>query len=104
MFAYIGWEQVALSPSPLPPLSLSLTLSFSLSLPFRQVKQSEELAKEEAKPFEHKDYSLKQGQKIHVSLGVSQSSQSCRVTALTTMSACMISSLDSDDSYMYMTL
>jgi hypothetical protein len=44
--------------------------SFSPS-PFRQVKQSEDLAKEEAKPFEHKDYSLKQGQKIHVSLGVS---------------------------------
>lgn len=37
----------------------------------RQVKQSEKLAKEEAVPFEHKDYSLKQGQKIHISLGVS---------------------------------
>ena len=64
------------------------------------MKQSEELAKEEAKPFEHKDYSLKQGQKIHVSLGVSPSSQSCRVTVLSPMCACMISSLDSDDSYM----
>ena len=54
-------------------LSSPLSHSHSLSLPFRQVKQSEELAKEEAKPFEHKDYSLKQGQKIHISLGVSPS-------------------------------
>ena len=48
-----------------------LCLFLSLSLSLRQVKQSHELAKEEEKPFEHKDYSLKQGQKIHVSLGVS---------------------------------
>ena len=42
-----------------------------LLLPHRQVKQSQELAKEDTKPFEHKDYSLKQGEKIHISLGVS---------------------------------
>ena len=60
---YIGSLQVG----DLSPLSLSLSPSS------RQVKQSEELAKEDAKPFEHKDYSLKQGQKIHISLGVSQS-------------------------------
>ena len=50
---------------------------------YRQVKQSEKLAKEETVPFEHKDYSLKQGQKIHISLGVSTHSidlQSCRFT------------------------
>ena len=29
------------------------------------------MAKEDAKPFEHKDYSLKEGQKITINLGVS---------------------------------
>ena len=97
-YVYIHWMGTNSSLS--PPFSHPLTLSFSLSpsLPFRQVKQSEELAKEEAKPFEHKDYSLKQGQKIHISLGVSRS---CRVTILNYwFYACMISSLDSDNNYM----
>lgn len=34
----------------------------------RQVKQSEAIAQEEAKPVVHKDYSLKAGEKIKISL------------------------------------
>ena len=36
----------------------------------RQVKQSEKIAKEEAEPMEHKDYSLKEGEKIKIHLNV----------------------------------
>jgi len=35
------------------------------------VKQSETIAKEESVPMQHKDYSLKEGQKITVNIGVS---------------------------------
>ncbi len=37
---------------------------------YRQVKQSNDIAQEEAKPQEHKDYSLKQGEKIKINLTV----------------------------------
>jgi len=36
----------------------------------RQVTQSKRLAEEEASPQPHKDYSLKEGEKIHINLGV----------------------------------
>ena len=46
---------------------------------FRQVKLSEKIAKEESVPMEHKDYSLKEGQKIKISLNVSQTPPSLLV-------------------------
>ena len=63
---------LSFSPSFLPFLSLPPSLTHPLPPSLRQVKQSEDLAKEETKPFEHKDYSLKEGQKIRISLGVSK--------------------------------
>ena len=64
-------------PSPHPPspplwytstLPLPSVICWLLLLPCRQVKQSEEIAKEEAQPMVHKDYSLKQGEKIKINL------------------------------------
>ncbi len=37
----------------------------------RGVKTSQEIAKQETEPVQHKDYSLKAGQKIQINLGVS---------------------------------
>ena len=46
----------------------------------RGVKTSQEIAQQEAQPVEHKDYSLKEGQKIQINLGVSsvEANQSCK--------------------------
>ncbi len=38
----------------------------------RGVKTSLEIAKQEVEPVQHKDYSLKEGQKIQINLGVSR--------------------------------
>lgn len=44
--------------------------AWSIKYYLRQVKQSEKLAKEEAQPVVHKDYSLKEGEKIKIQLNV----------------------------------
>jgi len=44
-------------------------LNVALQDHFKQVTQSKRLAEEEASPQPHKDYSLKEGEKIHINLG-----------------------------------
>ena len=43
----------------------------------RGVKTSLEIQKQETEPVQHKDYSLKAGQKIQINLGVSDNYNSC---------------------------
>ena len=56
-------------PPPPPPL-LPPPLPSPPPPPLRHVKQDQQIAKEEAAPQTHKDYSLKAGEKIQINLGV----------------------------------